>query len=105
MGGNFSWSGPIYAVGQGVAAFNGGGNGQIMGQLLVAVTRSAPYGPTNVLPDSPGLGAPSMTWNGGGGNGIQYDHCWVDNMLARVPFTPPRSTKPLKIVSVKSGAY
>jgi hypothetical protein len=105
MGGNFSWYGPIYAVGEGVASFNGGGNGQIMGQILVAKTRSSPYGPANVLTDTAGLGSPSMTWSGGGGNGIQYDHCWVDNMLARVPFTPPRSTKPLKIVSVKSVAY
>jgi hypothetical protein len=102
MGGNFSWYGPIFVVGQGVAAFNGGGNGQIMGQLLVAKTRDASG---TVLTDTVGLGAPSMTWNGGGGNGIQYDHCWVDNMMGRIPFTPPRSTKPLKVISIKSLAY
>ena len=41
----------------------------------------------------------------GGGNGIQYDHCWADNLLARVPFTPPPSTLPLKILSVRTVTY
>ncbi|MGH9521311.1 MAG: hypothetical protein ACRD3E_02130 [Terriglobales bacterium] len=105
FGGNFSWNGPIYVVGKGDFEANGGGNGQITGSILVAVTRTSPYGPSNVISDSTGLGSPTVNWNGGGGNGIQYDHCWVDNLLSRIPFTPPPVTTPLKVVSVKSLQY
>jgi hypothetical protein len=105
FGGNFSWHGPIYVVGQGRAIESGGGSGLFTGQLFLAVTRTAPYGPTNVIPDSTGLGHPYLDWSGGGGNGIVYDHCWVDNLLARIPFTPPMTTDPLKVISVKSLTF
>ncbi len=50
-------------------------------------------------------GTPTVNWNGGGNNGIYYDHCWATNMMARVPFTPPPSTKPLKILSLRNLPY
>lgn len=105
MDGNFSWYGPVYVVGKGDFEASGGGNGLIVGTMLVANTRTSPYGPSNVVSDTVGLGSPTVNWNGGGGNGIQYDHCWVENLLSKVPFTPPQSTKPLKVLSVKPLAY
>lgn len=105
LGGNFSWYGPIYVVGEGSIRFNGSGNGQIVGTVLAAVTRVSPYGPTNVIPDSTGLGTPSIDSRGGGDAGIQYDHCWADNLIGLIPFTPPMTTDALKIISVKSLPY
>jgi hypothetical protein len=99
MGGNFSWNGVVLAIGKGVAVFNGGGNGQINGTMIAANTRDASGNLLNAL------GTPSVTWTGGGGNGIQYDHCWVQQMMSRINFTPPRSTKPLKVISVKTLPY
>ena len=36
------------------------------------------------------------------GNGITYDHCWSDNLMEKIPFTPPPTTKALKILSTRS---
>ena len=99
MGGNFSWNGVVLAIGKGVAVFNGGGNGQINGTIIAAKTRDSSGNLLNTL------GSPSVTWTGGGGNGVHYDHCWVQQMMSRIDFTPPQSTKPLKIISVKTLAY
>jgi len=98
MDGNFSWNGVILVVGNGNFSFSGGGNGQITGTMLVA----------NIWDNStnqnllPALGSPTINWNGGGGNGIQYDHCWATNMMSKIVFTAPPSTAPLKVLSVRT---
>jgi hypothetical protein len=97
--GNTSWNGPIFVIGQGIFNSNGGGNGQMTGMIWVAKTKDSSG---NLLS---ALGAPSLSWNGGGGNGIQYDHCWADNMVAKIPFTPPPPTTPLKILSTRTVTY
>jgi Tfp pilus assembly protein PilX len=106
LSGNYSWDGPIFVIGQGVFNGSGGGNGQIKGSLFVATTVSspdplnplAPYG--NPLAT---LGTPVVSFNinGGGGNGIQYDHCWSDNMLSTLT-NPSKSPQPLKVLSVRT---
>ena len=74
---------------------NGGGNGQVNGSMFVAnTTTSTSY-----------LGSPDADWSGGGGNGIQYDHCKADNLLAKVPNTPTVSASALKVISVRSIEY
>jgi hypothetical protein len=50
-------------------------------------------------------GAPTMHWNGGGGNGIFYNHCWADDMLGKFAFIPPPSTKQLKVLSTRTVTY
>ncbi len=104
--GDFKWHGVVLVVGTGVTAMNGGGNGLITGTMFVArISNGYNYldpGGSALLPS---LGSPVVDWNGGGGNGIQYDHCWADNMLARIPYIPPQSTKPLKVLSVRTVTY
>jgi hypothetical protein len=74
MSGNTSYSGLIMAIGQGVIVANGGGGGQYLGAMFVANTNShtAPFTQLSTL------GAPSWTFNGGGGNGIQYNSCFAN---------------------------
>jgi hypothetical protein len=103
MSGNFSWHGAVLVIGQGISNNSGGGNGQIVGTMIVAKTRES-TSPYNLLPGTT-LGAPTLNWNGGGGNGIHYDHCWADNMLANVPYTPPPTTKPLPVLSTRTVTY
>src|SRR5262249_9122913 len=69
MSGNFSWHGIVFVIGNGVAHFNGGGNGQIVGTMWVADIWDN-YTTQNLLSS---MGSPSISWNGGGGNGVQYD--------------------------------
>ena len=97
--GNFSWNGPIFVIGQGVFNSNGGGNGQITGMVWVAKTKDASG---NLLAN---LGSPTLGWNGGGGNGIQYDHCWADNLVNTIHYTPPQPTTPLKILSTRTVTF
>lgn len=97
--GNFSWNGPIFVIGQGVWISNGGGNGQVTGTAWVAKTRDA----SNVQLGA--LGSPSVSWSGGGGNGIVYDHCWADNMIQKINFIPPAPPTPLKILSTRTVTY
>jgi prepilin-type N-terminal cleavage/methylation domain-containing protein len=75
---------------------------RIMGTITGTVFVAKIYDSSGNL--LPALGSPDVTWTGGG-NGIQYDHCWADNMLAKVPFTPPPSTKPLKVPSTRAVTY
>lgn len=70
--GNSSWNGIILVVGNGLTIYqqNGGGNGQFNGGIFVANTAGNPpntYGPSD------------FTINGGGGNGIYYNSCWIAN--------------------------
>jgi hypothetical protein len=101
MSGNFAWHGSILVVGNGEADFGGGGNGLITGSATVIKIWDN-YTNKTLLSS---LGSPTLNWNGGGGNGIQYDHCWSDDLISAIPFTPPPSTKPLKVLSTRPLMY
>jgi len=101
MDGNFTWYGLVLVVGDGVMHFNGGGNGQIVGMLVDAKIWDS-YTTKNKLSS---LGSPTFLWNGGGVNSVQYDHCWTTNLINAINFTPPPTTKPLKILSFRILPY
>jgi hypothetical protein len=101
MSGNFSWNGLVLVIGDGEVAFTGGGNGQINGQLIVAKMWDDHVN-KNLLSE---VGSPKLSWNGGGGNGVFYNHCWADDMLAKFPFLPPPPTKQLKVLSTRTVTY
>jgi len=88
--GNFTWSGVILVIGSANVTNSGGGNGQITGAMYVANTNGG--GNT--------FGSATFNWNGGGGNGIQYDHCWADNLLNKFP--PAPSGSPLQVLSSRT---
>jgi hypothetical protein len=97
--GDYGWNGLIFVIGKGASVMSGGGNGQINGSVFVADTN----GGTSVLLDN--LGAPTTDWAGGGGNGVRYDHCWADNLLAKIPILPSVSPGALKVLSVRMLDY
>jgi hypothetical protein len=101
FGGNFNWHGTVLVVGDGNIEFTGGGNGQIVGMVLVAKIWDNNTN-KNLLQTN---GSPTMTWNGGGGNGIQYDHCYATNLMNSINYTAPPTTKPLKVLSLRTLAY
>ena len=101
MSGNFSWHGSIMVIGDGEADFGGGGNGLITGSVTIMKIWDS-YTNQNLLGS---LGSPTVNWNGGGGNGIQYDHCWSDDLISSIPYTLPPSTKPLKVLSTRTLTY
>ncbi len=101
LSGNFSWHGVVLIVGDGSASFNGGGNGILQGTVIVAKIWDNHTNQNLLTP----LGSPSFDWHGGGGNGIYFDHCWSRNMMYNVPFTPPPTTKPLKVLSTRTLSY
>jgi len=77
--GNSSWNGIILVVGNGLTTYvqNGGGNGQFNGAIFVANTAGNPpgtYGPAD------------FTINGGGGNGVYYNSCWIQNSQKPVTY-------------------
>jgi Tfp pilus assembly protein PilX len=71
ISGTVGWRGAVLDIGQGAMTVSGGGSNELDGAVLVAKTRDT----SNALLAS--LGAPSLNWNGGGGNGIYYDSCWL----------------------------
>jgi hypothetical protein len=91
--GNFSWTGVILVIGTATVNNSGGGNGQIIGAMYVANTSGG----------GNSLSPATFNWNGGGGNGIQYDHCWADNLLNKFP--PPPNTSPLQVLSSRTLEY
>lgn len=96
--GNFTWNGVILIMGSASVQHNGGGNGQITGAMYVANV-GADY--QNPVPNPPSpLGSASFSWSGGGGNTIQYDHCWADDLLAKFP--PKTSNQPLQVLSTRT---
>jgi hypothetical protein len=101
MSGSFSWNGLVFVVGDGSMDFSGGGTGQINGQLFVAKIWDS-YMTKNLLST---MGSPSFHWNGGGNNGVRYDHCLSTDLMAAVPYTAPPSTRPLKILSLRVLPY
>jgi Tfp pilus assembly protein PilX len=70
--GNTGWRGVVLVIGQGNVTENGGGNNEYDGAMLVAKTLNAAGQPLATL------GAPVVNWNGGGGNGVYYDSCWIN---------------------------
>ncbi|HEV2206520.1 MAG TPA: pilus assembly PilX N-terminal domain-containing protein [Candidatus Acidoferrales bacterium] len=76
--GNSSWNGIILVVGSGTTTYtqNGGGNGQFNGAIFVANT-AGPNG---------GWGPSDFTINGGGGNGIYYNSCWVNQVQKPITY-------------------
>jgi hypothetical protein len=102
--GDFTWNGVIFVVGDGNVQNSGGGNTNINGSLYDAKIwdsyATMPH--PNLLPS---LGSPEFKWNGGGGNGIQYDHCLVTNLMTKIPSNYPPSTRPLKILSFRTLPY
>ncbi|HET7215800.1 MAG TPA: hypothetical protein VFL79_19580, partial [Terriglobia bacterium] len=88
LNGDFTWHGLVLVIGAALTTENGGGQGQITGSMYVGNTSGA---------------ASTFTWNGGGGNGIQYDHCWADDLLSKFP--PNASDQPLQVLSTRMLEY
>ncbi len=88
LGGTVGWRGIVLVIGQGSFTYSGGGNNEFDGALFVAKTKS-PLGVELTT-----LGAPTVSWGGGGGNGIHYDHCWINSALGGV-------TLPVKVLSFR----
>jgi hypothetical protein len=101
LSGDFSWNGIKYVVGQGNVQMSGGGNGQINGSVWVAQISPNP----SLLPLLPQVGPPEFHWNGGGNNGIHYDHCLAQNLMAAIPPPDFHSTRPLKVLSFRMVPY
>ena len=101
LGGNFTWNGLVLVIGDGKLTLTGGGNGQINGQVFVS--KAWDNHTTKNLLTTPG--SPELSWSGGGGNGIFYNHCWADDMLNKVPFIPPPGNRQLKILSTRTVNY
>lgn len=91
--GNYYWNGLILVMGSGASVMNGGGNGQINGSVFIANTSGT------------SLGTPVANWSGGGGNGIQYDHCWADYLAGKIPGVPYVSASPLRVISLRTEVY
>lgn len=96
--GNYTWNGPVIAIGQGQVDLGGGGSGTFNGALLVAKTRDSSG---NLLATA---GSPDINYNGGGTNTINYDHCWAENMISTI--STPSATRPLgeplKVLSLRT---
>ena len=101
MSGNFSWYGTVLVVGDGIVDFSGGGNGSIHGTVLISKIWDN-HTDKNLLAS---LGSPTMHWNGGGNNGFYYDHCWAEDLMSKIYFDSPVSTKPLKVLSLRTLPY
>lgn len=90
ISGNYSWNGLILVIGAGASVMNGGGNGQITGGVFIANTAGGT------------INAPSANWNAAA---MVFSHCWADDMLARVPYTPVISPNGLQVVSLRTLVY
>jgi len=95
--GDYVFNGLILVVGQGSAVYSGGGNGIVNGSLYVAKTRDTSGGLLSTL------AAPTLDYAGGGGNGVQYDHCKADTLLGNIAQTPPPpDPNPLTVISQRT---
>lgn len=74
--GNFTWEGIILVIGSGYVQVAGGGSGTIDGAMLLARTRDAAGNP---LPSASVPGGSTLDWQGGGGNGVHYSSCNLNN--------------------------
>jgi hypothetical protein len=71
--GTVGWRGIVLVVGQGEMEVSGGGNESYEGAVILAKTRDAAG---NILPT---MGPTILDWAGGGGNGVHYDSCHINN--------------------------
>jgi hypothetical protein len=78
--GTWGWRGVVLVIGQGNLQESGGGNNEFDGAVLVAKTMDAAGNPLATL------GTPLVNWNGGGGNGVFYDSCWINNATAGLTY-------------------
>jgi hypothetical protein len=78
--GDWGWRGVVLVIGQGSLQESGGGTNEFDGAVLVAKTLDGAGNPLAAL------GTPVLNWNGGGGNGIFYDSCWINNASAGVTY-------------------
>jgi hypothetical protein len=90
----------VFVVGDGNMQMSGGGHAQIVGQMWDAKIWDNNTNKSLL----PSLGNPTFGWNGGGGNGIFYDHCWSTDLMTAIPFSPV-STRPLKVLSFRTLPY
>jgi hypothetical protein len=106
MGGDFTWYGPVYVIGDGIAHMNGGGTGSIVGQLLIAKMWNGDnvHYPSTSLLGTHDVGTPTISWVGGGNNGVQYDHCWSSDLWNQVHGLYS-STDAYKILSDRMMSY
>ena len=97
LNGNFSYNGIILVIGTGKVTKNGGGGGTQNGALLVANMNDSSGNPIP-LGASPNNkpGTPTIDYNGGGNSTIQYDSCWVNNVVGGFP---------LKLLSMRELIY
>lgn len=77
--GNSAWNGIILVVGEGTTTYytqNGGGSGQFNGAIFVANTdgSNGTWGPSD------------FTINGGGGNGLYYNSCWINQVQKPITY-------------------
>lgn len=66
LDGGLNFNGLILVIGTGSVTINGGGGGNVYGEIFVANTS------TGVM------GNPSFQWNGGGTASINYNSCWAN---------------------------
>jgi hypothetical protein len=78
--GTNGWRGIVLVVGQGNLQENGGGNNEFDGAVFVAKTLNAAGQPLATL------GIPTLNWNGGGGDGVYYDSCWINNATSGLSY-------------------
>lgn len=72
--GNTGWAGIVLVIGQGTTTFSGsgGGNAEFDGAIFAATTKDISG---NTLSS---FGTTSFDISGGGGNGIYYNSCWIN---------------------------
>jgi hypothetical protein len=75
LSGTIGWRGIVLVIGKGTFTYSGGGNNEFDGAIFVAKTKDT------LGNELATLGAPTVNWGGGGGNGIHYDHCWINSAL------------------------
>jgi len=75
--GNSGWNGIILVVGDGTTTYfdvNGGGHGQFNGAIFLATANGSNWGTAD------------FNINGGGGSGIYYNSCWINNAQRPVTY-------------------
>ncbi|MFL6283965.1 MAG: hypothetical protein ACJ74Q_12560 [Pyrinomonadaceae bacterium] len=80
MGGNANWNGVILVLGDGNLDRNGGGNGDILGAIVVA--KFARTWPSSENGTAHPFLAPSYSTSGGGNSTVQYSSSAVSNAMS-----------------------
>lgn len=88
LSGNFNWTGIILVIGQGEIYWNGGGNGNISGGILLAKTRDTRTADNILGPVLATRGEVIADFNGGGGNGVSFDSCSLTDAEEGFPYVP-----------------